>query len=219
MKLLLVEDDAMIADAVRMALTDLGYAVDLAGDGAGADSALREHGYQLVLLDITLPRLDGLSLLRLLRLRNDWVPVILMTARQEAAQRAEGLDLGADDYVVKPFHMVELVARMRAVMRRHRGPTAGLLAHGALRLDIDKREARRGERHARLTANETVLLHALLSRPGVVLTRRELQSRIYGKDGEGGSSLDFLIHGIRKKLGADLVLNVRGAGWMVDDID
>ncbi|MDE2159330.1 MAG: response regulator transcription factor, partial [Burkholderiales bacterium] len=144
MNILLVEDDAMIADAIRVALEDAGYGVVIEGDGTAADSRLRAQHVDLVLLDITLLRFDGLSLLRLWRLRNDWVPVILITARHEPAQRAEGLDLGADDYLVKPFDMVELIARMRAVLRRHRGPAGGELGHGALRLDPTLREAERG---------------------------------------------------------------------------
>ena len=218
MKLLLVEDDEMIAEAVSTALRDAGYEVQVAQDGDSANSALREHAYQLVLLDITLPRVDGLSLLRLLRLREDWVPVILITARHEVAHRAEGLDLGADDYVVKPFDIVELAARIRAVLRRHRGPAVRQLGHGSLRLDLESREATRGERRAVLTAYEAALMQALLARPGEVLSRKELQLRVYGKEADAGSSLDVLIHGIRKKLGADSIRNVRGAGWMIDDL-
>ncbi len=218
MKLLLVEDDEMIAEAVSTALADAGYDVQVARDGDSANSALREHAYQMVLLDITLPRVDGLSLLRLLRLREDWVPVILITARHEVVHRAEGLDLGADDYVVKPFDIVELAARIRAVLRRHRGPAVRQLGYGSLRLDLESREATRGERRALLTAHEAALMQALLARPGEVLSRKELQVRVYGKEADARSSLDVLIHGIRRKLGADLIRNVRGAGWMIDEL-
>ena len=217
MRALLIEDDPMIAAAIEVALRDAAYAVDLVRDGETADRVLRDGQHQIVLLDIGLPGRDGLSVLKRLRERGDRVPVLLITARDAAADRVRGLDLGADDYVVKPFDMDELLARMRAVVRRQSGQAAAELGNGDVRLDPATREARRGELHVVLTAREFALLHALLLRPGTILTRAQLEDRLYGWNEEVESSaVDFLIHGVRRKLGADVIKNVRGAGWMVD---
>jgi two-component system OmpR family response regulator len=217
MRVLLIEDDPMIAAAVQVALRDAAYAVDLVRDGETADRVLRDGQHQVVLLDIGLPRRDGLSVLRRLRERGNRVPVLLITARDAPADRVRGLDLGADDYVVKPFDMDELLARMRAVLRRHSGHADAQLGNGVVSLDPATREARRGDDRVTLTAREFALLHALLLRPGTILTRAQLEDRLYGWNEEVESSaVDFLIHGVRRKLGADLIKNVRGAGWMVD---
>jgi two-component system OmpR family response regulator len=214
---LLIEDDPMIAAAIEVALRDAAYAVDLVRDGEAADRALRDGQHQIVLLDIGLSRRDGLSVLQRLRARGDRVPVLLITARDAAADRVRGLDLGADDYVVKPFDMDELLARMRAVVRRQSGQAAAELGDGDVRLDPASRETRRGDLRVVLTAREFALLHALLLRPGTILTRAQLEDRLYGWNEEVESSaVDFLIHGVRRKLGADVIKNVRGAGWMVD---
>ncbi len=219
MRVLLVEDDPMIAAAIEVALRDAAYSVDRVADGETADAVLRDGQHQLVLLDLGLPRRDGLSVLQRLRTRGDRVPVILITARDAAADRVRGLDLGADDYVVKPFDMDELLARLRAVVRRHAGQAATELGNGDIALDPATREARRGDVRCTLTAREFALLHALLLRPGVILTRSELEDRLYGWNEEVESSaVDFLIHGVRRKLGADAIRNVRGAGWMVDKV-
>ena len=217
MRVLLIEDDPMIAAAIEVALRDAAYAVDLVRDGETADRVLRDRQHQLVLLDIGLPRRDGLSVLQRLRERADRVPVLLITARDAPADRVRGLDLGADDYVVKPFDMDELLARMRAVLRRHSGQAEAQLSNGVVSLDPATRVARRGDASVALTAREFALLHALLLRPGTILTRAQLEDRLYGWNEEVESSaVDFLIHGVRKKLGADLIKNVRGAGWRVD---
>ncbi len=217
MRVLLIEDDPMIAAAVELALRDAAYAVDHVRDGETAERVLLDAQHQIVLLDIGLPGRDGLSLLRRLRERGDRVPVLLITARDAAADRVRGLDLGADDYLVKPFDMDELLARMRAVVRRQSGQAGAELGNGDVRLDPSTREAWRGDAHVSLTAREFALLHALLLRPGTILTRAQLEDRLYGWNEEVESSaVDFLIHGVRRKLGADVIRNVRGAGWMVD---
>ena len=217
MRALLIEDDPMIAAAIEVALRDAAYAVDIVRDGEAADRVLRDGQHQIVLLDIGLPGRDGLSVLQRLRERGDRVPVLLITARDAAADRVRGLDLGADDYVVKPFDMDELLARMRAVVRRHGGQAATELGNDDVGLDPATREARRGDVRVVLTAREFALLHALLLRPGTILTRAQLEDRLYGWNEEVESSaVDFLIHGVRRKLGADMIKNVRGAGWMVD---
>jgi two-component system OmpR family response regulator len=217
MRILLVEDDRMIGEAVRIALKDAAYAVDWVQDGSAANSALEHGEHQAVLLDLGLPKRDGLEVLRRLRQAGNAVPVIVITARDGVDNRIKGLDFGADDYLVKPFDVNELLARLRAVIRRQGGQAAPLLGNGKVTLDQATREAHCGDVVVMLSAREYALLHALLLRPGAILTRTELEERIYGWNEEVESNaVDFLIHGVRKKLGADVIKNVRGAGWMVE---
>ncbi len=216
MRILLVEDDRMIGEAVSVALKDAAYAVDWVKDGASAGSVLEHGEHQAVLLDLGLPKRDGLEVLRRLRQAGNAVPVIVITARDGVDERIKGLDFGADDYLVKPFDVNELLARLRAIIRRRGGQAAPVLTNGKVSLDPASREARCGDAVALLSAREFALLHALLLRPGAILTRAELEERIYGWNEEVESNaVDFLIHGVRKKLGADVIRNVRGAGWMV----
>ncbi|MFO1225557.1 response regulator [Roseateles sp.] len=217
MKALLVEDDEMIGQSLVPALERAGWTVDWVRDGAPVALALRDGGYACVLLDLGLPRLDGLSVLRQLRAEGALTPVLVLTARDGLDDRIEGLDLGADDYLVKPFEMGELLARMRAVMRRRSGAAQALLGVGAaLQLDLNTREAvHQGTREA-LTAREFALLRALLERPGAILSREQLEQRIYGWDEEVCSNtVDVLILGVRRKFGAEVIRNVRGLGWRV----
>jgi two-component system, OmpR family, response regulator len=216
-RILLVEDDAMIAEAVALALKDAAYAVDRVADGAAAEAALAGGGHQAMLLDLGLPKRSGLEVLERLRGRRDTIPVIVISARHAVEDRIRALDLGADDYVLKPFDLHELLARLRAVIRRQGGHGAPVLSNGIVSLDPETREARRGDAVHLLSAREFALLHALLLRPGAILARSELEGRIYGWNEEVESNaVEFLIHGVRKKLGADAIRNVRGAGWMVD---
>lgn len=216
MRILLVEDDRMIGEAVSVALKDAAYAVDWVQDGAAAASVLESGEHQAVLLDLGLPRRDGLEVLRRLRAAGSRLPVIVITARDGVEDRIKGLDLGADDYLVKPFDVNELLARLRAVVRRQGGQAGPVLTNGIVSLDPATREARRGDAVCELSAREFAILHALLLRPGAILTRSELEERIYGWNEEVESNaIDFLIHGVRRKLGADAIKNVRGAGWMV----
>jgi two-component system OmpR family response regulator len=216
-RILLVEDDAMIGEAICTALRDEAYAVDWVKDGVAADLALDNAEHQAVLLDLGLPKRDGLEVLRRLRGQGNKVPVIIITAREALEDRVTGLDLGADDYLLKPFDVPELLARLRAVIRRQGGQAGALLTNGSISLDPASREARRGDSVQRLSAREFALLHALLLQPGKILTRAELESRIYGWNEEVESNaVDFLIHSVRKKLGADAIRNVRGAGWLVE---
>ncbi len=216
MRILLVEDDRMIGEAVSVALKDAAYAVDWVSDGAAAVRALRMEEHQAILLDLGLPGRDGLDVLRDLRRHGIKLPVIVITARDGIDDRIEGLDLGADDYLVKPFDVNELLARLRAVIRRQGGQATPLLGNGIMTLDPATREARRGDVTMALSAREFALLHALLLRPGAILTRKQLEERIYGWNEEVESNaVDFIIHGVRRKLGADVIRNVRGAGWMV----
>lgn len=217
MRILLVEDDLMIGEAVSVALKDAAYAVDWVKDGAAASTALAHGEHQAMLLDLGLPKLDGLEVLRRLRQTGNILPVIIITARDGVEARIQGLDCGADDYLVKPFDVNELLARLRAIIRRQGGQAAPLLTNGKVSLNPDSREAHSGDAAEVLSAREFALLHALLLRPGAILTRAELEARIYGWNEEVESNaVDFLIHGVRKKLGADVIKNVRGAGWMVD---
>ena len=216
MRILLVEDDPMIGEAVSVALKDAAYAVDWVKDGAAAGSALEHGEHQAVLLDLGLPKRDGLEVLRRLRQAGNAVPVIVITARDGVDDRIKGLDFGADDYLVKPFDVNELLARLRAIIRRQGGQATPALTNGKVSLDPATREARCGDAVELLSAREFALLHALLLRPGAILTRAELEERIYGWNEEVESNaVDFLIHGVRRKLGADVIKNVRGAGWMV----
>jgi len=216
MRVLLVEDDAMIGAGVAQALKDASYATDWVRDGEQALSALEHQHYDVVLLDLGLPGTDGLDVLRSLRARKNHVPLLIITARDALEDRVLGLDGGADDYVVKPFEIAELLARLRAVIRRKGGTTGPLLSNGVLRLDPATREAGVGGTSVRLSSREFALLQALLLRPGAILSRSELEDRLYGWGEEVESNaVEFFIHSLRKKLGSSAIKNVRGLGWMV----
>ena len=179
--------------------------------------AAENERYDLVLLDLGLPKADGREVLRRLRTPGRRVPVIIVTARDAVDDRIDGLDLGADDYLVKPFELRELLARMRAVLRREASGSPPLLSNGQLSLDPSTRAASFVDQSALLTAREFALLQALLVRPGTVRSRSDLERQIYGWNEEVESNaIEFLIHNIRKKLGATAIRNVRGMGWMVD---
>ncbi|MCC6853536.1 MAG: response regulator transcription factor [Comamonadaceae bacterium] len=217
MRVLLVEDDPMIGTAVHGALKDAAYAADWVRDGRVALDTLAIQHYDLVLLDLGLPGQDGLEVLAAIRARRDPVPLLVITARDGLDARLRGLDGGADDYLVKPFAMAELLARMRAVLRRKGGQATPRLGNGLLWLDPATHEAGAGEAPAvPLSQREFALLHALLVRPGAILSRSELEDRIYGWGEEVESNaVEYLIHALRRKLGADAIRNVRGVGWMV----
>lgn len=216
MRALLVEDDGMIGAGLREALGAAGWSVDWVRDGLRAQGALEDGGYACVLLDLGLPGTDGLSVLRRARQRGDTTPVVVLTARDGLDDRVEGLDAGADDYLLKPFEVAELLARMRALLRRQAGVAESTLGTAALKLDLLTREAVSGERRDALTAREFALLRALLERPGAILSREQLEHRIYGWGEEVVSNaVDVLIHGMRRKLGAEAIRNVRGLGWRV----
>jgi len=216
MRILLVEDDPLVGSAVRQALQDAAFAVDWVQDGATALSSSKNEDYTLVLLDLGLPRKDGLEVLRELRQMKNTVPTIIITARDAVEDRIKGLDYGADDYLVKPFSVGELVARMRAVVRRHNGVADPLLSNGDVSLNPATREATRDDRIHVLSAREYALLYALLLRPGAILSRDDLEERIYGWNEEVASNaIEFIIHSLRKKFGKDVIKNIRGLGWMV----
>ena len=216
MRLLLVEDDPMIGEAVRDLLRAEGYAVDWANDGDMADAALATQAYDLVLLDLGLPRRDGLAVLRDLRSRKDRTPVLIATARDGVAQRVQGLDAGADDYVLKPYDLEELLARIRALLRRAAGRAEPVYEHHGISVTPATREVLVQGRPVSLSAREWAVLEALIARPGTVLSRQQLEDKLYGWGGEiSSNAVEVYVHGLRKKLGAHLVLNVRGLGYMV----
>jgi two-component system OmpR family response regulator len=217
MRVLLVEDDAMIGNAVLAALKDASYAVDWVRNGLTAIQTISCQHYDLVLLDLGLPGKDGLEVLSSIRAKDHPVPLLIITARDGVEDRIRGLDGGADDYVLKPFEMRELLARMRAVIRRKGGAAAPELSNGVVSLDPASREARVNDGEpVPLSNREFALLQALMVRPGAILSRSELEERIYGWGEEVESNaVEFLIHALRKKLGSDVIKNVRGVGWMV----
>ena len=206
----------MIAEALRDTLKAAGYAVDWVADGDAAETALQTHDYPMALLDISVPRKDGLTVLQSLRRRGSQTAVILVTARDALVERIHGLDLGADDYVVKPFQPEELLARIRALIRRRQGSATPILGNGTVSLNPATREAAANGCTSRLSAREYALLHALMLQPGTIFSRQQLEERIYGWNEEVESNaVEFIIHGIRKKLGNDVIKNVRGLGWLV----
>ena len=216
MRLLLVEDDAMIGRAVVRGLTQAGFAVDWTTDGSAGLSAARERVYDLVILDLGLPRLDGLALLKSLRAQRDGVSVLVVSARDTVPDRIEGLNAGADDYLLKPFDLDELVARIRALLRRRAGAVSGLLVAGSVSLDPIKRTVTQSDRDVALTAKEFALLEALMARPGAVLSRERLEQSIYSwADEIGSNAVEVHLHNLRRKLGSDTIRNVRGVGYRI----
>ncbi|HZZ60293.1 MAG TPA: response regulator transcription factor [Roseiarcus sp.] len=216
MRVLLVEDDIMIGEGLTIALGAEGMSVDWVRDGAGAEAALHDAGFAIVLLDLGLPGAEGLDLLKSARRQGVDTPILVITARGAVEDRVSGLDLGADDYLLKPFEVRELTARMRALIRRRAGRATATLVAGDIELDAETHELRHGGARAVLSAREYTLVHALMERPGRILSRTQLEDRIYGWGEEVESNaVDVLIHSVRRKFGKTMILNVRGAGWMI----
>ncbi len=216
MRILLVEDDQMIGEAVLDLLRAEHYAVDWVKDGEMADTALKSGPYDLVLLDLGLPRRDGIEVLRAMRQRQDRTPVLVATARDSVPDRIAGLDAGADDYVLKPYDLDELLARMRALLRRAAGRAEPVYEHLGVSINPATREVMSDGQPVVLSAREWAVLEPLLARPGMVLSRVQLEEKLYGwKDSIASNAVEVYVHGLRKKLGADLIQNVRGVGYMV----
>ena len=220
MRLLLVEDDAMIGESVRVGLRRDGFTVDWVQDGRAAEIALANVAagavYDLLLLDLGLPRKEGLEVLKTLRRNGNRMPVLILTARDSVADRVKGLDAGADDYLVKPFDLDELSARIRALLRRQAGRAEPVIQFAELTLDPATREVTFQGRSLALSAREFALLRAFLDRPGAVLSREQLEEKLYGWDEEVESNtVEVYIHSLRKKLGQDFIKNIRGVGYMV----
>jgi two-component system, OmpR family, response regulator len=214
MRVLLVEDDTMIGESLREALRRQGFAADWVRDGQAADAALGSERFDAVLLDLGLPRRSGLDVLKALRARGDATPVIVLTARDALTDKVAGLDAGADDYLVKPFELDELLARLRAVGRRLSGRPSNLLQVADLQLDPATREVTRGGKAVLLSAREFALLQALLERPGAILSRAQIEDRLYGWGEElESNAISVYMHQLRRKLGDDLLHTVRGVGY------
>jgi two-component system OmpR family response regulator len=229
MRVLLIEDDHMIGESVTESLTDAGYAVDWVKNGDSGLTAISCQDYDLLLLDLGLPRKDGIEVLHSIRQQKNPLPIIILTARDGVQDRITGLDAGADDYLVKPFALGELTARMRSVLRRKTTTAEPNYSNGIISLNPATREASLINTDSisnpgsmintapiRLSAREFALLQALLVRPGAILSRTELEEKIYAWGSEVESNaVEFLIHSLRKKFGSNIIKNVRGLGWMV----
>jgi two-component system OmpR family response regulator len=216
MRLLFVEDDHMIGETVVDVLRAERYTVDWVQDGARAASLVRSQTYDLVVLDLGLPGRDGLEVLRQMRAARNRTPVLVATARDAVGQRIAGLDAGADDYLLKPYDLGELLARVRALLRRASGRDEAVYDHMGVRIDPTAHQVTVNDRAVLLSAREWAVLEVLLARPGAVLSRAQLESRVFGWDDEVMSNaVEVYIHGLRKKLGPGLILNVRGVGYMV----
>lgn len=218
MRILLVEDDAMIAEAVAGSLKDDRYAVDWVNNGKIAETALLSQNYDLVLLDLGLPGQDGLQVLQHVRDQHNRTPILILTARDDMNSRLAGLDGGADDYIIKPFAMAELRARMRAVLRRHAGQAAPVLSNGIISLNPANYQVSIAGQpdNILLSQKEFSVLQTLISRPGMIFSRQDLEDKIYawGEEVES-NAIDVLIHGLRKKIGKEHIKNIRGVGWLV----
>ena len=215
MRILLVEDDRLLGDGLQAGLTQAGYAVDWLRDGEAAVTALSAETFAAVVLDLGLPKRDGLSVLQWLRARHDATPVLILTARDQVEDRVRGLDLGADDYVLKPFDLDEIAARLRALVRRAHGRPEPVLTLGEIALNPAARTVTRAGETIELTPREFDLLHLLLENNGRVLTRRTLEEQLYAwSDAVDSNALEVHIHHLRRKLGSELIRTVRGVGYM-----
>ncbi len=216
MRLLLVEDDTMIGDGLQQGLRRAGYAVDWVTDARAAAGALQLAPYALLLLDLGLPGLDGMELLKDLRRRDVALPVLIITARDALPDRLAGFEGGADDYLVKPFAIEELIARIRAVARRHAAPGQAELRVGPLRMNPARHQLWLRNEPVSVSAKDFALLEVLMHTPGVPLSREQIEDRLYGWDEEVGSNaVEVRIHHLRKKLGTELIQTVRGVGYRI----
>jgi len=216
MRILLVEDDPMVGKGLVQGLSDAGLSVDWVCDAPSATEALATGGHAVALLDLGLPGGDGLDVLAKARRNGTRTPIVIVTARDDLDARVRGLDLGADDFVLKPFELPELLARIRAVVRRQGGHVASRIETGTISLDLSTHEVSFLGHTEILSAREFSLMQALVERPGTILSRSQIEDRLYGWGEEVESNaVDVLIHYIRKRFGKDIIRNVRGAGWMV----
>lgn len=218
MRILLIEDDAMIGKSVRQGLSQAGFAVDWVTDGRAAELSLDTGVYDLAILDLGLPKKDGMAVLSTLRGMGNSMPVLIASARDTVRDRISGLEAGADDYVLKPFDLDELVARVRALLRRHAGSGSPLLKFGGLMLDPMRKSVTQNGEGVDLSAKEFAVLEALMQRPGAVLSREKLEESVYGWGEEVGSNaIEVHLHHLRKKLGSATIKNVRGVGYRVTE--
>lgn len=217
MKVLLIEDDVMIGENIQIALNSEGVDVEWAKDGSAGEAALGTGTYDALLLDLGLPQKDGINILQSLRRKGSALPVMLVTARDTVPERIMGLNSGADDYLVKPFDLDEMIARLRALVRRARGQTDDLYKSGDVVVNTATRQVSNADGQVTLSAREWTVLDALVARPGAILSRSQLEERLYGWAGDVESNaVEVYIHGLRKKLGQHFIINVRGLGYMVE---
>jgi len=216
MRVLLVEDDPMIGKSVQRGLRQEGSSVDWVRDGQAAELALTTTPYELLPRDLGLPGRSGLEVLARLRRADNDIPVLIITARDAVADRVKGLDSGADDYLVKPFDLDELSARMRALLRRRAGRASPVIEHGDLRMNPATHELSQNGQPVALSAREFALLQALLEKPGVPLSRAKLEERLYGWGEEiESNAVEVYIHSLRRKLGSERIKNIRGVGYLL----
>ena len=217
MRVLLVEDDALLGDGVRAGLKQAGFAVDWVQDGQAAKIALVTEEYALVVLDLGLPKLSGMDLLKWLRTQVSSIPVLILTARDTLVDRVGGLNAGADDYLIKPFDLDELIARLNALLRRSAGKVTLTLQHGDIELTPSTHQVSKSGQKVELSAREFTLLHELLLHVGRVQSREQLEQHLYGWGEEVESnSVEVHIHHLRKKLGTELIRTLRGVGYVID---
>ena len=216
MRILLIEDDPLIGTAIEQALKNALYSVDWVKDGRLGLAAACAQEYSVILLDLGLPKKDGIEILRELRDQHNPTPIIITTARDAIEDRIQGLDLGADDYLIKPFRVSELEARIRAVSRRNQGASRSVLECGDLMLDKASGEFFQNGQLTPLSAREFTVMRILMLRPGRVFSKPDLEEQVYGWNEEiTSNAIEFIIHGLRKKLGKDTIKNIRGLGWMI----
>ncbi|WP_112814719.1 response regulator transcription factor [Brucella pseudogrignonensis] len=217
MRILLVEDDLVLGQALSTALEKRSYGIDWMQDGESALQAMQVLDFSLVILDVNLPDIDGIAVLRSLRLTGRNIPVLLLTARDLAAQRVEGLDAGADDYLVKPFDLEELLARIRALLRRQEGRIETILKCQSLEVDTGAMIARLGDQTVTLPAKEFRVLKLLMERAGRFVTKRDIEYALYSADaGVESNTTEVIIYNLRKKLGAECITTMRGVGYMIE---
>lgn len=218
MRLLLIEDDVALGEGIHQALIREGYTVDWVKDGAGALHALLSEAFDVAILDLGLPKMDGLTVLRRLRESGSALPVLILTARDGTEDRIAGLDAGADDYLIKPFDLAELKARLRALLRRSAGRARVMIEHAGIRLDPTTQQVTYNNDPVALTPKEYQLLYELLSPPGRVMTRERLIQLLYGWNEEAESNtLEVHIHHLRKKFSSELIRTIRGVGYLVEE--
>lgn len=218
MRILLIEDDAMIGKAIRQGLSQSGFTVDWVSDGRAAELSLANGVYDLAILDLGLPKKDGMAILTTLRSSGNSMPVLIASARDTVRDRIAGLEAGADDYVLKPFDLNELIARVRALLRRQTGSATTVLRLGDLSLDPVRKVVTLGARVVNVSARELAILEALMRRPGAVLSRAKLEDSVYGWGEEVGSNaIEVHLHNLRRKLGSQRIRNVRGVGYRVTE--
>lgn len=218
MRVLLIEDDSLLGKAVQTGLEQQGHAVDWVTDGASAELAVMTNDYAALVLDIGLPKQDGMTLLRKLRSKHNQVPVVIITARDEVSDRIAGLDSGADDFIVKPFDLAELGARLRAVVRRASGRATGDIVHGTLKVDPVARSVLLDDKQVVLTAREFTILSYLLDHRGKVISKQQLQEALYSWSDEiESNTVEVHVHHLRRKLGRELIKTMHGMGYMIDE--